>query len=68
MADLFGIDKSGISRHIKNIFESEELKQKAVVAKNATTAIDAKTYPVDFYNLDMIISVDYNPLVTVACY
>ncbi len=59
IADLFGIDKSGISRHIKNILESAELKEKSVVAKIATTAKDGKTYQVDYYNLDMIISVGY---------
>jgi len=59
MAELFGIDKSGISRHIKNIFETGELEKKSVVAKIATTATDGKTYQVDFYNLDMIISVGY---------
>jgi len=43
MADLFAIDKSGISRHLKNVFESGELKRSAVVAKYATTAADGKT-------------------------
>lgn len=59
MAELFGIDKSGISRHLKNIFESEELERDSVVAKFATTAADGKTYLVEFYNLDAIISVGY---------
>ena len=59
MAELFGRDKSVISRHLRNIFESEELERQAVVAKNATTATDGKTYQVDFYNLDAIISVGY---------
>ncbi len=59
MAELFGIDKSGISRHIKNVFETGELDKNSVVAKNATTASDGKTYQMDFYNLDMIISVGY---------
>lgn len=59
MAALFNRDKSTISRHIKNIFEEKELEPKAVVAKNATTAADGKTYQVDFYNLDVIISVGY---------
>ena len=56
---LFGRDKSGISRHIKKIYESGELDQASVVAKIATTAADGKTYEVDYYNLDMIISVGY---------
>ncbi len=59
MAELFGRDKSVISRHIKNIYKDAELSQKSVVAKIATTATDGKTYQVDFYNLDMIISVGY---------
>lgn len=57
MAKLFGRDKSVISRHIKNALD-EEL-DKSVVAKFATTAKDGKTYQVDYYNLDMIISVGY---------
>ncbi len=56
---LFGKDKSWISRHIKNIIKSWELSQEWVVAKIATTADDGKTYNVDYYNLDMIISVGY---------
>lgn len=59
MADLFGRDKSVISRHIKNIFHEKELSPKSVVAKFATTAADGKTYQVDYYNLDVIISVGY---------
>lgn len=59
ISELFGVDKSGISRHIKNIFETGELSQNSVVAKNATTASDGKKYDVDFYNLDMILSVGY---------
>ena len=59
MADLFGRDKSTISRHIKNVFTEGELQQEAVVAKFATTAADGKTYQVDYYNLDVIISVGY---------
>jgi hypothetical protein len=59
MAELFGIDKSGISRHLKNIFETGELLRNSVVAKFATTARDGKTYKVEYYNLDVIISVGY---------
>ena len=59
MAELFQRDKSTISRHIKNIFSEGELRQDAVVVKNATTAKDGKTYHVDYYNLDVIISVGY---------
>ena len=59
LTDLFLRDKSVISRHITNIFKEEELDIKSVVAKNATTAADGKTYQVDYYNLDVIISVGY---------
>ena len=59
MAELFQRDKSTISRHIKNIFEEGELNRKSVVAKIATTASDGKTYDVEYYNLDVIISVGY---------
>ena len=65
MAELFQRNKSTISRHIKNVFESGELDPNVVVAKYATTtqhgAIEGKTqtHQVDFYNLDMIISVGY---------
>ena len=57
MAKLFNRDKSVISRHIKNALE-EELDN-SVVANFATTAKDGKTYHIDYYNLDMIISVGY---------
>ncbi len=57
MAKLFDRDKSVISRHIKNALE-EELDN-SVVAKFATTAKDGKTYQVDYYSLDVIISVGY---------
>lgn len=63
MAALFGVDKSGISRHVANIFKDGELKQETTVAKIATVVnrgirgeIEEQ---IDFYNLDMIISVGY---------
>jgi hypothetical protein len=59
MAELFQRDKSVISKHIKNVFEEGELAREGVVANFATTAADGKTYNVDFYNLDVIISVGY---------
>ncbi len=59
MVDLFQRDKSVISRHIKHIFEEGELVRDSVVAESATTAADGKTYQVEFYNLDVIISVGY---------
>lgn len=65
MSELFGVDKSSISRHLKNIFENGELNEKVVVAKIETTtphgAIEGKTQTTEshFYNLDAIISVGY---------
>lgn len=59
IAELFQRDKSTISRHITNVFSDGELEREAVVAKNATTANDGKTYQVEYYNLDVIISVGY---------
>ena len=59
MAELFQRDKSTISRHIKNVFDEGELNAGSVVANFATTASDGKTYQVDYYNLDVIISVGY---------
>lgn len=59
MAELFQRDKSVISRHIKNIFGEGELHRQSVVASFATTASDDKTYQVEHFNLDVIISVGY---------
>lgn len=59
MVELFQRDKSVISRHIRNVFEEGELTRDAVVANYATTAADGKTYQVEYYNLDVIISVGY---------
>ncbi len=59
LAELFGRDKSVISRHLGNIFKSNELEKNSVVANFATTAADNKTYQVDYYNLDAVISVGY---------
>lgn len=58
-AELFQRDKSVISKHIRNIFDAGELKPAAVVANYATTAADTKTYQVEYFNLDVIISVGY---------
>ncbi|MFZ1746657.1 MAG: hypothetical protein WAU17_12100 [Nitrospirales bacterium] len=60
MAELFGRDKSVISRHLCTVFGSGELEREAVVAKNATTAADFKTYIVGFIKLDAILSVCYH--------
>lgn len=59
ISDLFDRDKSVISRHLKNIFTTKELVRNSVVAKIATTATDGKTYNIDYFNLDAIISVGY---------
>lgn len=59
MADLFQRDKSTISRHIQNAFEENELDRSSVVAFYATTAADGKTYQVEHFNLDVVISVGY---------
>ena len=62
MADLFQRDKSVISRHISNIYQEGELEQSATVAKYATVQIEGKrnvTRDLDYYNLDVIISVGY---------
>ena len=59
ISQLFSRDKSVISRHIKNIFVSEELDKNSVVAIFATTATDGKTYQVEYFNLDMILSIGY---------
>jgi len=59
MSDLFGRDKSVISRHIFNVFKENELERNSVVAKNATTGADGKIYQVEYFNLDVVISVGY---------
>jgi hypothetical protein len=59
MSQLFDRDISVIGKHIRNIFKEEELIKEAVWAKFAYTASDGKTYQVDYYNLDVIISVGY---------
>ena len=59
MVTLFGRDQSVISKHISNIFKEGELDKNSVYAKFAYTATDGKTYFVDYYCLDVIISVGY---------
>lgn len=62
MSELFGRDKSTISRHIKNIFEEGELSRESTVAKIATVQIEGDREverQIDYYNLDVIISVGY---------
>jgi hypothetical protein len=59
IAALFGVDRTVVTKHLKNIFESNELNENSVSAKIAHTAADGKAYPTKFYNLDAIISVGY---------
>ncbi len=59
MADLFGRDKSVISRHLRKVFGDGELERDSVVVFFATTASDGKTYQVEYFNLDAVISVGY---------
>ena len=59
MARLFGRERSVVTKHLGNAFREHELDREAVCAKFAHTAEDGKTYQVDHYNLDVIISVGY---------
>lgn len=59
MAKLFQRDRSVIGKHVRNIFKEGELEKESVWAKFAYTATDGKVYNVDYYNLDVIISVGY---------
>ena len=59
MAELFGVGVPAISKHLKNIFESNELVQDAVISILETTAGDGKKYQTQYYNLDAVISVGY---------
>lgn len=59
MAKVFNVDRTVITKHLKNIFTDGELNKNSVCANFAHTAEDGKTYKTDFYNLDAIISVGY---------
>ena len=59
LAELFGIDRTVITKHLRNIFSSEELAEDSVRANFAQTASDGKTYRTNYYNLDAIIAVGY---------
>jgi len=59
MAELFGVDRTVVTKHLKNIFEDKELVENSVSAKFAHTARDNKSYQTNYYNLDAIISVGY---------
>lgn len=59
IADLFGVQRPAVTKHLKNIFESGELKEDSVCSILEHTASDGKSYSTLFYNLDAIISVGY---------
>lgn len=59
MADLFGVDRTVITKHLSNIFSDKELDKNSVCAIFAHTASDGKKYNTQYYNLDAIISVGY---------
>ena len=59
MQELFGRERSVLTKHINNVFKEGELDKERVCAKFAHTAADGKTYQVSHYNLDVIISVGY---------
>ena len=59
MAELFGRDRTVIVRHIRNVYATGELQRETTCAKNAQVAADGKVRQMDFYNLDMIISIGY---------
>lgn len=59
IAQLFGVEVPAISKHLKNIFESGELEEQAVISKMEITAADGKNYLTAFYNLDAVIAVGY---------
>ena len=59
IADVFQIERSVVTKHIRNILKDKELDQKSVCANFAHTAADGKTYQVQFYNLDVILAVGY---------
>ena len=62
LAELFGIEVPAISKHLKNIFETGELPEAAVISKMETTAVDGKNYLTAFYNLDMARACSALPL------
>ena len=59
MAELFGVQRPAITKHLKNIFESGELLETAVSSKMELTAADGKNYETQYYNLDAVIAVGY---------
>jgi hypothetical protein len=59
LAELFEVNVSAVSKHLKNIFEMGALEENSVVSKMETTATDGKNYKTNFYNLNAITAVGY---------
>ena len=59
IADIFNTERSVVTKHIRNLFKDKELNERTVCAKFAHTAGDGKTYQVQMYNLDVVLSVGY---------
>src|SRR5690606_8808370 len=59
MAELFGVERSVITKHLKNIFQTAEIEENSVSAKIAHTAEDGKSYNTKFYRLEAILAVGY---------
>ena len=59
LAELFGVQRPAITKHLKNIFASNELEEKPVCSILETTAADGKNYRAQYYSLDAIIAVGY---------
>lgn len=59
LAELFGVERSVVTKHIKNILKDKELDKNSVCAKFAHTADDGKTYQVQYYSLDVALAVGY---------
>jgi len=59
IAAVFGVGKSVVTKHIRNILKDKELNRNSVCAKFAYTADDGKTYQMRYYNLDVILAVGY---------
>jgi hypothetical protein len=59
MVFVFVLFWTGVSQHIKNVFDEDELSPGSVVKESLTTAADGKNYPTSYYNLDAVISVGY---------
>jgi len=59
LSDLFNTERSVVTKHLQNVFNSGELEEKSVCANFAHTAADGKTYQTNYYNLDVIISIGY---------